>query len=65
MPFQIPSDMLFLGRALGILSGLATQIDPHFNVFEAAAPFAQKMVADETGSVIKVAVDQVVHGASW
>ena len=61
MPFQIPSDMLFLGRALGILSGLATQIDPRFNVFEAAAPFAQKMVADETGSVIKVAVDQVVE----
>ncbi len=60
MPFQIPSDMLFLGRALGILSGLATQIDPRFNVFEAAAPFAQKMVADETGSVIKVAVDQVL-----
>ncbi len=60
MPFQIPSDMLFLGRALGILSGLATQIDPRFNVFEAAAPFAQKMVADETGSILKVAVDQVV-----
>jgi len=61
MPFQIPSDMLFLGRALGILSGLATQIDPRFNVFEAAAPFAQKMVADETGSIFKVAVDQVVE----
>lgn len=60
MPFQIPSDMLFLGRALGILSGLATQIDPHFNVFEAAAPFAQKMVADETGSIFKVAVDQAL-----
>lgn len=60
MPFQIPSDMLFLGRALGILSGLATQIDPRFNVFEAAAPFAQKMVADETGSIFKVAVDQAL-----
>ena len=61
MPFQIPSDMLFLGRALGILSGLATQIDPGFNVFETAAPFAQKMVADETGSIVKVAVEQVVE----
>ena len=60
MPFQIPSNVLFLGRALGILSGLATQIDPRFNVFEAAAPFAEKMIADETGSIFKVAVDQVV-----
>lgn len=60
MPFQIPSNVLFLGRALGILSGLATQIDPRFNVFEAATPFAQKMIADETGSIFKVAVDQVV-----
>jgi predicted unusual protein kinase regulating ubiquinone biosynthesis (AarF/ABC1/UbiB family) len=60
MPFQIPSNVLFLGRAIGILSGLATQIDPHFNVFEAATPFAEKMIADETGSILKVAVDQVV-----
>ena len=61
LPFQIPSDMLFLGRALGILSGLATQIDPHFNVFEAAAPFAQKMIADEAGSAVKVVLDQVAE----
>jgi predicted unusual protein kinase regulating ubiquinone biosynthesis (AarF/ABC1/UbiB family) len=60
LPFQIPSNMLYLGRALGILSGLATQIDPNFNVFEAALPFAQKMIADETGPAFKVALDQVV-----
>ncbi len=61
MPFQIPANVLFLGRALGILSGLATSIDPRFNVFEAALPFAQKMIADESGSALKVAVDQVVE----
>lgn len=60
LPFQIPSNVLFLGRALGILSGLATQIDPQFNVFEAAAPFAQKMLADDSGSILKVAVDEMV-----
>ena len=60
LPFQIPANMLYLGRALGILSGLATQIEPAFNVFETAMPFAQKMIADETGSVFKVALDQVV-----
>jgi len=60
LPFQIPSNVLFLGRALGILSGLATQLDPKFNVFEAAAPFAQKMLADEAGSALRVAVDEMV-----
>jgi predicted unusual protein kinase regulating ubiquinone biosynthesis (AarF/ABC1/UbiB family) len=60
MPFQIPANVLFLGRALGILSGLATQIDPHFNVFESAAPFAQKMLTAEGGSVLRTAVSQAV-----
>ncbi len=60
-PFQIPSDILFLGRALGILSGLATQIDPHFNVFEAAAPFAQQLIAAESGSLRQELVQQVTE----
>ena len=60
-PFQIPSDLLFLGRALSILSGLATEIDPNFNVFEAAAPFAQKMIADESGTFGRELLDQVTQ----
>ena len=59
-PFQIPSDLLFLGRALGILSGLATQIDPNFNIFEAAAPFAQRLLADESGPLRQELLQQVV-----
>jgi predicted unusual protein kinase regulating ubiquinone biosynthesis (AarF/ABC1/UbiB family) len=60
MPFQIPSDLLFLGRALGILSGLAMQIDPNLNIFEAAAPFAQKLLADESGNLRQELLQQVV-----
>jgi len=59
-PFQIPADLLFLGRALGILSGLAMQIDVNFNVFEAAAPFAQKLLADESGNLRQEVLQQVV-----
>jgi predicted unusual protein kinase regulating ubiquinone biosynthesis (AarF/ABC1/UbiB family) len=62
-PFQIPADLLFLGRALGILSGLATQIDPNFNVFEAAAPFAQKLLADESGTLRQEVVKQITETA--
>jgi len=52
MPFQIPTNVLFLGRAMGILSGLATSIDPGFNVFATAEPFARQMMSEESGSLL-------------
>ena len=36
---------------MGILSGLATGLDPRFNVFASAEPFARKMLSDESASV--------------
>lgn len=47
LPFQVPHDLIFLGRAVGILSGMATGLDPKFNVWEHLAPYAQKLIADE------------------
>lgn len=60
-PFQIPADILFLGRALGILSGLAVQIDPKFNVFEVAAPFAQKLIAAESSPLRQELIQQITE----
>ncbi|HEY4722739.1 MAG TPA: AarF/UbiB family protein, partial [Anaerolineae bacterium] len=61
MPFQIPANILFLGRALGILSGLATQIDLRFNVFAAATPYAQQMISDAQGSIFTAIRDQAIE----
>ncbi len=47
LPFQIPQDIIFLGRAVGILSGMCTGLDPDFNVFHHIVPYAQKLVAEE------------------
>jgi predicted unusual protein kinase regulating ubiquinone biosynthesis (AarF/ABC1/UbiB family) len=47
MPFQIPQDIIFLGRCVGILSGICTGLDPEFNVFAQLAPYAEKLVAEE------------------
>ena len=33
---------------MAILSGMCTGLNPHFNVWEGLAPFAQKLIADET-----------------
>lgn len=47
MPFQIPQDFIFLARAVGILSGMCTGLDPEFNVWDHLAPYARKLVAEE------------------
>jgi predicted unusual protein kinase regulating ubiquinone biosynthesis (AarF/ABC1/UbiB family) len=47
LPFQLPQDLIFLGRAIGILSGMCTGLDPRINVFEHIGPFSQKIIAEE------------------
>jgi predicted unusual protein kinase regulating ubiquinone biosynthesis (AarF/ABC1/UbiB family) len=47
MPFQLPVDILFVGRAIGILSGMATSLDPEFDPWTATIPFAERLAAEE------------------
>jgi predicted unusual protein kinase regulating ubiquinone biosynthesis (AarF/ABC1/UbiB family) len=47
LPFQIPHDLIFLGRTVGILSGMCTGLDPEFNIWKQLAPYAQKMILEE------------------
>ncbi len=45
MPFQVPQDFIYLGRTMGILSGMATALDSEFNAWKEMLPFAQKMMS--------------------
>jgi predicted unusual protein kinase regulating ubiquinone biosynthesis (AarF/ABC1/UbiB family) len=47
LPFQFQADMLFVMRALGILSGMATNLDPDFDPWAATIPFAERLVQEE------------------
>jgi predicted unusual protein kinase regulating ubiquinone biosynthesis (AarF/ABC1/UbiB family) len=47
MPFQFPTDMLFAMRAVAILSGMATSLDPDFDPWAATLPFAQRMAGEQ------------------
>ena len=47
MPFQVPQNLIFLGRTVAILSGMCTGLDPEFNLWDHLAPYAQKMMAQE------------------
>jgi predicted unusual protein kinase regulating ubiquinone biosynthesis (AarF/ABC1/UbiB family) len=46
-PFQFPADMLFIVRALGILSGMATNLDPNFDPWNETIPFAERLAKEE------------------
>jgi predicted unusual protein kinase regulating ubiquinone biosynthesis (AarF/ABC1/UbiB family) len=48
LPFQVPQDIIFLGRAVGILSGMCTGLDPEFNVWDQIEPFARNIILEET-----------------
>ena len=50
MPFQFPQDLILLGRAMAILSGICTGLDPTFNVWHSTAPYAEKLIAEEAVS---------------
>ena len=54
MPFQVPADLIFLGRCIGILSGMCTGLNPDFNVFEGLTPMARQFVAEEGGDWLEV-----------
>lgn len=47
MPFQLPQNLLLLGRTLAILSGMCTGLDPNFNLWSEVAPYATKLVREE------------------
>lgn len=47
MPFQVPKNIIFLARAVGILSGMCSGLNPNFNVWDHLAPFARRLIAEE------------------
>ena len=46
-PFQFQVDMLFVVRAVGILSGMATNLDPDFDPWAETIPFAERLAKEE------------------
>jgi predicted unusual protein kinase regulating ubiquinone biosynthesis (AarF/ABC1/UbiB family) len=51
MPFQVPENIILLGRCLGILSGMCSGLNPDFNLWTSIAPYARKMIESEGGGV--------------
>lgn len=58
MPFQLPSDLIFLGRCVAILSGMCTGLNPEFNLFKGLLPYATSILG-EGGEVMEEVVDWI------
>lgn len=48
LPFQVPQDFVYLGRAVGILSGMCTGLDPAFDPWRAIQPFVQRLLLEDS-----------------
>ena len=59
-PFQLPENMILLGRALSILNGMCTGLDANFNLWQSVVPWAEKLVKADGGSQWKTWTNEAV-----
>ncbi|WP_460801674.1 ABC1 kinase family protein [Microbacterium sp. GXF6406] len=67
LPVQLPENMLLLFRAVSLTSGLCSNLDPSFNVWDAAEPYAARLIRDESGNILQEFARQGAEtlGVTW
>ncbi len=58
MPFQLPENLLLLGRTIGILSGICTGLHSEFNMWQELTPYAKKLAEGDGGSQWDVFINE-------
>lgn len=53
LPFQVQVDLLYVSRALGLVAGVTTSLDPRFDPWAETLPFAEKLRRDELAPTAK------------
>lgn len=62
-PFQFPVDLLFALRAVGLLAGLSTSLDPEFDPWAETLPFAEELSSHGPSETLRRALDEAGHFA--
>lgn len=70
MPFRVPQDFVYLGRTVGILSGMATTLDPGYNPWEEIGVYMQELITtdadynifDELGRILEESFEEIIAG---
>jgi predicted unusual protein kinase regulating ubiquinone biosynthesis (AarF/ABC1/UbiB family) len=60
LPVQLPEHLLLLIRAVSLTSGMCSALDPDFNVWDAAEPYAQRLLRDESGNLAQDLAQQAM-----
>jgi len=53
LPFQLPENFLLIIRAMSLISGNCSSLDPAFNIWDAVEPYAGKLLREEGGNVVQ------------
>jgi len=57
-PFQFPVDLLFALRAVGLLAGLSTSLDPEFDPWAETLPFAEELSGRGPAEAVRRGLDE-------
>ncbi len=64
-PFRIPANFTYIVRAIMTLEGIGTFVDPNFNFFEVARPYAKRFMFKREGRYLRqLIVNQLIRGES-
>ncbi len=51
-PFQVPQDFIYLGRAMGMLSGLSSLLSPNINPWRKVEEYAQALIRSQATAAL-------------
>lgn len=63
LPFQVPQEFVYLARAVGILSGMCTGLDPTFDPWKAMQPFVRRLLVEDDGQAQRSWLDLLGQGS--
>ncbi len=63
LPFQLPENFILIVRAMSLTSGMASSLDPAFNIWNAVEPFASQLLRAESGNFAKSVATQALSVA--
>jgi predicted unusual protein kinase regulating ubiquinone biosynthesis (AarF/ABC1/UbiB family) len=67
LPFQLPENFLLIVRAMSLVSGVCSSLDPAFNLWDSVEPYAGQLVRDEGRHVVRGFAQEAgaVVGTAW
>lgn len=63
LPFQFPQNFLLIIRAMALMSGVCSGLDPRFNIWHAIEPFAEQLTRDQGTRLVTDLARQVLDTA--